>query len=74
MAKTKKENDPVKPPYVSRHLNPKLVFHLPQELLDALNGFLDTLNPPPPASGVLRVALEEYLERKGHWPKGGKKN
>jgi hypothetical protein len=52
----------------SRHKQPRLAFHLPQELYDAFDGYVEALRPKPPESAVLRLALEEFLTRAGAWP------
>ena len=52
----------------SRHLDPKLTFHLEEELRAALMGFCDSGELPIRYSDVLREALRDYLRRRGHWP------
>jgi hypothetical protein len=57
-----------------RHTMPRLAFHMPQELFDAFKAHVESLEPRPHESEVLRVALRRYLESVGAWPpKGGAK-
>jgi hypothetical protein len=57
-----------------RHTMPRLAFHMPQELFDAFKAHVESLEPRPHESEVLRVALKRYLESVGAWPrKGGAK-
>ncbi len=60
-AETKAEAD--------RHLNPKLQFHLPPDLREALEEYMGRTKPTPTYTAVLRLALEEFLERAGVLPK-----
>jgi hypothetical protein len=59
----------------SRHVEPRESFHLPQPLLDALVRYVEQTRPETSKSAVIRLALEEFLQRAGFWPpreKGGK--
>ena len=54
-------------------------FQLPVSLIEALSAFVDQHKPETSKSAVMRLALEEFLERQGFWPgteekpkKGGK--
>lgn len=51
-----------------RHTQPRESFHLSVELRQALIDYVDSQRPAPDKSEVLRVALEEFLERRGFWP------
>lgn len=51
-----------------RHVEPREVFHLPRDLRDAMLAFIASKRPAPNKSAVLRLALEEFLEREGFWP------
>jgi hypothetical protein len=52
----------------SRHIEPRESFHLPRPLLDALVRYVDQTRPETSKSAVIRLALEEFLERAGFWP------
>ena len=56
------------PRHQDRHKQPRLVFHLPQDLYDVFKAHVGALRPQPNEAAVLRLALEEYLARKGEWP------
>jgi hypothetical protein len=47
---------------------------MPQDLFDALNGYLESLAPRPSESEVLRLALQRDLESVGWWPPPGEKH
>lgn len=49
-------------------VDPRLVFHLSPELLDALTEHIEATRPKPGLSSVLRVAVEDYLRARGLWP------
>jgi hypothetical protein len=55
----------------NRHTEPRESFHLPQDLLDALVRYVEQTRPETSKSAVLRLALEEFLERAGYWPAAG---
>ena len=57
-----------RPANVNRHIEPRESFHLPQEMLDALLLYVDRTRPQTSKSAVLRLALEEFLQRAGLWP------
>src|SRR5262245_17649131 len=40
-------------------------FHLPGRLLEALEAYVRASRPPTSKSAVMRLALEEFLEREG---------
>lgn len=54
-----------------RHAEPRESFHLPQGLLDSLVTYVDRTRPETSKSAVIRLALEEFLERAGLWPPAG---
>jgi Arc/MetJ-type ribon-helix-helix transcriptional regulator len=54
---------------VDRHKQPRVVFHLPQEMSDALDEYIESLEPRPNASEVHRLALAQFLQRVGYWPR-----
>lgn len=54
-----------------KHTQPRCVFHLPQELLDELNAYLDKTRPRTNKSEVLRFALENFLEQERKKRPGG---
>jgi hypothetical protein len=69
MSKKRTDRDkPANPRNVNRHKQPRLAFHLPQELFDAFNSYMASLAPQPAESAVLRHALEQYLAQAGFWP------
>lgn len=41
---------------------------VPPELGKAIDDYLGTLRPQPTLTAVVKVAIEEYLERHGFWP------
>ncbi len=51
-----------------RHIQPRLAFHMPQDLFDAFKHHVETSEPRPAEAAVLRLALQQYLERAGEWP------
>jgi hypothetical protein len=51
-----------------RHVEPREAFHLSQELLDVLTTFVEQSRPETSKSAVIRLALEEFFERRGKWP------
>lgn len=53
---------------VDRHTKPRKAFHADQELFDALERFINASRPAPTESECLRIALEEFLAKRGHWP------
>lgn len=53
---------------VNRHASPRKVFHLSQELLAAFDEYLSKTKPEPSEASALRLALEEFLEKRGFWP------
>ena len=68
---TKKK--PGRPRGADRHSQPRLAFHLDQDLLDAIDAYCAAQQVEPGRLGVARVALQQFLEREGFWPtkKGG---
>lgn len=48
-----------------RHTTPRKVFHAPAELFERLAKYRESLKEPLPDAVCLRVALTEYLERRG---------
>ncbi len=53
---------------LDRHTLPRRAFHAPPELFEALAACIEATRPPPSESAVIRLALEEYLEKRGFWP------
>jgi len=48
----------------------KTVFvRLAAELAEAVEAYLASLRPRPTLTGLVGVALEEFLERRGCWPR-----
>jgi hypothetical protein len=43
-------------------------FHLPRQLVEALEEYVRSSRPPTSKSAVMRLALEEYLRREAAWP------
>lgn len=43
-------------------------FQLPAALISALSAFVDQHKPETSKSAVMRLALEQFLERNGFWP------
>ncbi len=43
-------------------------FQLPVRLINALADYVDQHKPTTSKSAVIRLALEEFLERAGFWP------
>ncbi len=64
MAKKKPESKPSK----NYHKEPRESFHLPARLRAALATYIERTKPRPGKSAVMRLALEEFLERVGLWP------
>jgi hypothetical protein len=56
---------------VDRHAQPRMVFHLEEELLEAVKDYCAAQTVPPDRSDVARVALRQFLERAGFWPRKG---
>lgn len=54
---------------VDRHANPRKAFHAPPELFGAMQDYIDETRPMPTDTQVLITALEEFLARRGHWPR-----
>lgn len=52
---------------VNRNVTPRKAFHAQQELFDALERYIAATRPQPSESECLRVALEEFLEKRGFW-------
>lgn len=52
---------------VERHTQPRKAFHAAQKLFDALEEFIASTRPQPSESECFRVALEEFLEKRGFW-------
>jgi len=48
-------------------------FQLPLALIEALTAFVDQHKPETTKSAVMRLALEQFLERQGFWPATGKR-
>lgn len=53
---------------VDRHANPRKAFHAPAALFAALERYIAEAKPQPTDAAVLRLALEEFLEKRGYWP------
>ena len=51
-----------------RHVSPRVVFHLEQEVLDLLNEHIEESPVELKLSAVLRRAVKMYLESVGKWP------
>lgn len=54
-----------------RHTKPRLAFHLDEDLLEAMERYIDATRPRPTTTAVLVTALEEHLKSKGYWPPSG---
>jgi hypothetical protein len=72
---SKKKADSKRSQGIDRHTTPRVVFHMPQDLFDAFQEYMSSLEPASTDSAVMRLALQRYLESKGYWPraKGGSK-
>lgn len=66
----KKQPDSKRTQGVDRHLKPRLAFHLDQDLLDAMERYIETTKPKPTTTSVIVTAIEEFLTSKGCWPQG----
>ncbi len=53
---------------VDRHTKPRESFHADEALLEAMRQFIAETRPRTNKSEVMRTALEEFLEKRGHWP------
>lgn len=53
---------------VDRHAHPRKAFHAPPELFAAMEKYISETRPSPTEAAVLRIALEEFLEKRGFWP------
>ncbi len=54
----------------SRHVEPRESFHLPQAMQDALERYVkdsEASETPTDKSKVCRVALSQFLQRKGYY-------
>jgi hypothetical protein len=54
-----------------RHAQPRKAFHAPAELFSALEKYVAETRPAPTEAAALRIALEEFLEKRGFWPPKG---
>jgi hypothetical protein len=52
----------------NRHVQPRKAFHADQALFDALERYIGSTRPQPSEAECFRVALEEFLEKRGFWP------
>jgi len=69
MARRKKTNATAEKATQNRHQQPRESFHLPGALREALNEYVNGMEPAPAKSAVIRVALEKFLRDKGFWPR-----
>ena len=53
---------------IDRHAEPRIAFHLEEELLAALELYRTRQRVKPPVSEVVRTALREFLRREECWP------
>lgn len=53
---------------VDRHTQPRKAFHAAPELFAAMERYILEARPAPSEAAVLRIALEEFLEKRGYWP------
>lgn len=51
-----------------RHAQPRKAFHAPGELFAAMERYIAETRPSPTEAAVLRLALEEFLGKRGYWP------
>lgn len=54
---------------IDRHTKPRKAFHAAPELFAAMQAYIDATRPMPTDTQVLITALEEFLTKRGHWPK-----
>jgi hypothetical protein len=54
-----------------RHTKPRKSFHADKALFDAVAAYRQATRPTPTETEVFITAVEEFLERKGHWPPPG---
>jgi hypothetical protein len=47
---------------------PQKTFHAAAALFAALDRYIGSVRPQPTESACLRLALEEFLARRGFWP------
>ncbi len=52
----------------SRHVSPRLAFHLSKALHQAFLNWLEEQEPQPDQSEALRAALRLFLQARGKWP------
>jgi hypothetical protein len=64
---------PKKKPDRDRHAEPKVLFHLPHDLREALVAYVRSVEPATTMSAVARLAIQQYLTRQGVWPPEGEK-
>lgn len=50
-----------------RTTKPRKVFHADAALFEALEKFIGATRPQPSEAECLRVALEEFLQKRGFW-------
>lgn len=51
-----------------RHTHPRKAFHAPAPLFAALERYIADARPAPTEAAALRIALEEFLIKRGYWP------
>lgn len=69
MAKSRKNPKSKRSQGEDRHTQPRIAFHYPDDLAKALEDYLASNRPSPSKSEVLRLALEEFLSKRGKWPR-----
>lgn len=52
---------------VDRHTQPRKAFHAPAALFAALARYITETRPAPTEAAALRIAVEEFLEKRGFW-------
>ena len=61
----KKPRKKLPPGHPARYKNPRETFHLPADLLQAMIRFIEAQEVKPDKSEVMRVALREFLAKRG---------
>ncbi len=53
---------------IDRHTKPRKSFHADPALFEAVAAYRLATRPTPSETEIFITAVEEFLERRGHWP------
>ena len=65
----KKDPDSKRSQGVDRHTMPRVVFHAPEEMVEAFGKYVAGLRPRSSDAAALRYILGTFLQEKGYLPK-----